>query len=322
MVVVAHPLPVLGATVLPVQPPGGITQGIAGTDDPAQLAAAQSFDVQAVWFMEGDLWRVYVPGAPRGAGSLSPDAVVTIRRDGTFAPGDRGTPQAPLGEAPAGNGHALAAPPPGGLVSGLAGTNDPGRLVARQSFEVASVFMLNVPTQRWLVYVPGTPAMVSSLRIGLLREDSVVTVRRAAAPSAPSPAPSPTPISSAVTADEAEMVALVNEARAANGLAALVIDPEMVAVARAHSADMRDRDFFAHTNPAGTDPFDRMDAAGITYRRAGENIALAGTVVRAHELLMDSDGHRRNILNADFGRMGIGIVESSRGLMITQLFAD
>jgi len=306
---VAHPHPATAATVLPAPPPGGITQGIAGTGDPAALAAAQSFDVQAVWFMEGDLWRVYVPGAPRVAASLSPDSVVTIRRGGTLASGGLGAPQAPVGVAPTGDGNAFAAPSPGGLAIGVAGTNDPARLVARQPFEVASVFMLDVPTQRWLVYVPGAPAMVNSLRGGLLNEHSVVTVRRAVA----------TP---AVTAAETQMLALVNGARAAHGLAALVMDGEMVAVARAHSADMRDRDFFAHTNPDGTDPFDRMRAAAITYRRTGENLALAGTVPRAHDLLMDSDGHRRNILNADFGRVGIGIVESSRGLMITQIFAD
>ena len=226
-----------------------------------------------------------------------------------------------------GEGNVFGAPAPGGVVAGLAGTNDPARLVERQSFQVATIFMLDVPTQRWLVYVPDAPALVSSLRTGLLREDSVVTVRRALAPSAPAPLPSPTVTpeptpASGVTADEAAMVALVNEARAANGLAPLVIDEELVAVARAHSVDMRDRDFFAHTNPDGADPFDRMQAAGIDYRFAGENLALAGTVPRAHELLMESEGHRRNILSDNFGHIGIGIVESSQGLLITQVFTD
>ncbi|MEX2376309.1 MAG: CAP domain-containing protein, partial [Dehalococcoidia bacterium] len=266
MVAVVRPDPVLSATVFATPPPGGITQGIAGTDDPVELAAAQSFDVQAVWFMEGGLWRVYVPGAPRGSGVLSADAVVTIRRSGTLVPGHRELSQPDTNVIPSGDAIALPVPPPGGLALGLAGTNDPARLVAQQSFEVASIFVLDVPTQRWLVYVPGAPAMVSSLRVGLLREDSIVTVRRAMGPVVSSPAPIP----AAVTADEATMVDLVNQARVANGLSALIIDPEMVAVARAHSADMSERDFFAHTNPDGADPFDRMGAAGITYRRAGE----------------------------------------------------
>lgn len=325
LALLAQATPALGASVLAVPPPGGITQGIAGTDDPAELAAAQLFEVQAVWFMEGQQWRVYVPGAPRSSGSLSADSVVTIRRVGTPASAVGAAPQAPTGVSPIGSGNALPTPPVGGVVSGLAGTNDPATLVAQQPFSVASVFMLDVPTQRWLVYVPSAPALVSSLRTGLLQPDSVVTIRRAATPD---PAPTPTPTlagsqtPSDVTPEELQMVALVNEERTSRGLSALEIDMEMVLVARAHSADMRDRDYFAHTNPDGLDPFDRMSAAGISYGTAGENLAYADSVSRAHTLLMESPGHRANILNGDFGRVGIGIVEIPSGWMITQVFAD
>ena len=321
LALLAQPSTVLGATVLAAPPPGGITQGIAGTDDPAELAAAQLFEVQAVWFMDGQQWRVYVPGAPRGSGTLSADSVVTIRRAGTLASAPGAAPQAPTGVSPTGSGNVFASPPPGGIVSALAGTNDPATLVAQQPFPVASVFMLDVPTQRWLVYVPSAPPLVSSLRTGLLQPDSVVTIRRATTPPPePTMAASPTP--SDLTSEELQMVALVNDERTSRGLSALEIDMEMVLVARAHSADMRDRDYFAHTNPDGLDPFDRMSAADISYRTAGENLAYANSISRAHTMLMESPGHRANILNGDFGRVGIGIVEIPNGWMITQIFAD
>ncbi|NIR58617.1 MAG: hypothetical protein GWO02_03415, partial [Gammaproteobacteria bacterium] len=72
----------------------------------------------------------------------------------------------------------LPAPPAGGLTQGVAGTNDPGALVDAQPFGVATVSLLDVPTQRWLVYVPGAPALVNTLHSGWLAPTSVVTIRR------------------------------------------------------------------------------------------------------------------------------------------------
>ena len=127
----------------------------------------------------------------------------------------------------------------------------------------------------------------------------------------------------ALTAAERRMVELVNEERTSRGLGALAVDLEMSAVARAHSADMAARDYFDHTNPDGDSPFDRMRAGGVSYRTAGENIAWAGSVERSHELLMDSTGHRENILRSAFGRIGIGVVSHpDHGVLVTQVFAD
>ncbi len=73
----------------------------------------------------------------------------------------------------------------------------------------------------------------------------------------------------------------------------------------------------------GSNAVDRMAAAGVTYRTAGENLALAPTLSLAHTGLMNSPGHRANILHPDFGRVGIGIVDGGlRGLMVTQNFRD
>lgn len=106
---------------------------------------------------------------------------------------------------------------------------------------------------------------------------------------------------------EAKMLELVNEERIKNGLNALQPDPELTKVARAHSQDMFVKGYFAHVNLEGKDPFDRMRAAHVQFRSAGENLALAQTLEIAHTNLMNSPGHRANILNPAFGRLGIGI---------------
>jgi uncharacterized protein YkwD len=122
---------------------------------------------------------------------------------------------------------------------------------------------------------------------------------------------------------EAQLLELVNQERVEAGLNPVVADPELTEVARRHSQDMFARGYFAHQSPDGQDPFDRISAAGISFLTAGENLALAPTVSIAHRGLMNSPGHRANILNPEFGRLGIGIVRGGmRGLMVTQLFRD
>ena len=122
---------------------------------------------------------------------------------------------------------------------------------------------------------------------------------------------------------EARMLALVNRERVAAGLKPLVADPELTEVARGHSADMFVRGYFAHDTPDGRDPFDRMREAGVSFGTAGENLALAPTVQVAHTGLMNSPGHRANILHKDFGRLGIGIMDGGiRGLMVSQEFRN
>jgi len=70
-------------------------------------------------------------------------------------------------------------------------------------------------------------------------------------------------------------------------------------------------------------PFDRMRQGGARFRAAGENIALAPTVEVAHNGLMNSPGHRENILNPAFGRVGIGVEDGGlHGKMFTQNFTD
>lgn len=122
---------------------------------------------------------------------------------------------------------------------------------------------------------------------------------------------------------EAKMLVLVNEERTKAGLKSLKPDAEIQVVARKHSADMFARGYFSHVNPNGEDPFDRMRKGGIKFLAAGENLALAQTLTIAHTGLMNSPGHRANILQPAFGRLGIGILDGGiHGLMITQNFRN
>lgn len=119
------------------------------------------------------------------------------------------------------------------------------------------------------------------------------------------------------------MLAMVNEERAHEGLSPLTVDPDMRAVARAHSQDMWSRQYFSHEDLDGGSPFDRMRAGGVSFRTAGENLALAPTTAIAHRGLMNSPGHRRNIMEPAFGRIGIGVIDGgTRGMMFTQVFAN
>ncbi|NPV71523.1 MAG: sporulation protein [Firmicutes bacterium] len=137
----------------------------------------------------------------------------------------------------------------------------------------------------------------------------------------PDPKPEPPPAPTGLTAEEKQMYDLVNKERVAAGLKPLEIDMRLVELARLKSQDMSDKGYFDHLSPTYGSPFDMMKKAGITYRAAGENLAGAPTVEMAHNGLMNSPGHRANILNTMFTHIGIGVAKSSRyGLLFTQMF--
>ncbi len=122
---------------------------------------------------------------------------------------------------------------------------------------------------------------------------------------------------------ERQMLVLVNAERLKVGLASLTADPEAQVVARAHSHSMWLRGYFDHIDPDGKGVGERFSAAGVTFQVAGENLALAPTLLIAHEGLMHSESHRENILHPDFHRLGIGIVSAgANGLLVTQNFRD
>lgn len=122
---------------------------------------------------------------------------------------------------------------------------------------------------------------------------------------------------------EARMLVMVNAERAGQKLQPLKPDPKLAEVARAHSRDMFARGYFSHITPEQRDPFDRMRAEDVRFLAAGENLALASTLPRAHQGLMNSPGHRANILRPQFGRVGIAVLDGGmHGLMVTQNFRN
>jgi uncharacterized protein YkwD len=122
---------------------------------------------------------------------------------------------------------------------------------------------------------------------------------------------------------ETDMLKLVNQERLAHGLAPLAADTALTRVARLHAADMFRRGYFSHYTPEGQSPYDRLRKYNIGFLSAGENLALAPTLTIAHTGLMNSPGHRANILHKKFGRVGIGVLEGGfHRLMITQNFRN
>lgn len=124
---------------------------------------------------------------------------------------------------------------------------------------------------------------------------------------------------SSVTDFEQEVIRLVNEIRAENGLKALSYDWELARVARYKSQDMKDNGYFAHNSPVYGTPFQMIKNFGISYRSAGENIAKGYASPQAVvNAWMNSSGHRANILNANYTHIGVGYV--SGGNYWTQMF--
>jgi len=132
---------------------------------------------------------------------------------------------------------------------------------------------------------------------------------------------------------ERQMWALVNHERLAPETSAetggraqpLRWNENLAAVARAHSRDMLGQGFFDHVDPDGRTLSTRINAAGIPWRAAGENIAIYTTVLGAEGAFMNEPrfqhNHRANILNANYTDVGIGIVQGPDGsLYITQDF--
>ena len=122
---------------------------------------------------------------------------------------------------------------------------------------------------------------------------------------------------------EMQMFALVNQERQKAGVRPLTFDDRLRDLGRQHSEEMFKLGYFSHTSPVSGSPFDRMTAAGLPFLIAGENIAYAPTVDIAHQGLMNSPGHRANILQPQFGRVGIGVIRSQlRGRMFSQEFTN
>ena len=117
------------------------------------------------------------------------------------------------------------------------------------------------------------------------------------------------------------MYDLVNQERIKAGLPTFKVDSRLVELARMKSRDMYENHYFGHASPTYGTAYQMEKAAGISAGVMGaENIARAATVQRAHELFMNSEGHRANILDPRHDTIGIGVVNTPSGVYVTQLF--
>jgi len=139
---------------------------------------------------------------------------------------------------------------------------------------------------------------------------------------APTPAPTPTPTPSnptspsipsvsALTADEQLMVDMINQERLAAGINPVSADLRLTAVGRAKANDMKVNNYFSHTSPTYGSPWAMMQQVGITVRWAGENISGNKSVSGSMAALMQSPGHRANVLDPRFTHVGVGIAYGS-----------
>lgn len=117
-----------------------------------------------------------------------------------------------------------------------------------------------------------------------------------------------------LVANEKLMRILMNWDRQKFELSALSDYEPLLPVVRAHSQNMAENNFFSHTDPEGRDPFERMNEAGLAYSLAGENLAMGQmSVFHAHWGLMNSLGHRENILKPEFSHASVGLVYNQEG---------
>jgi uncharacterized protein YkwD len=125
------------------------------------------------------------------------------------------------------------------------------------------------------------------------------------------------------SASEREMLLLINQERGRVGLPPLSMDTALRTLARDYAQAMLQGGYFSHYDPNGASPFDRMDRYGIVYLSAGENLALAPNTTLAMQGLMNSPGHRANILSPDFRKIGVGVMDGGvYGKMFVQEFTD
>ncbi|GGU55989.1 hypothetical protein GCM10010178_55470 [Lentzea flava] len=117
---------------------------------------------------------------------------------------------------------------------------------------------------------------------------------------------------------EQAVLELVNDARAAKGCKALVIDDRITTAAQGHSTDMATQNYFSHVSKDGRTFDQRMREAGYP-KPGGENIAMGYATPQAvMDGWMGSKGHRENIENCEFTTMGLGL--DTRGNYWTQNF--
>ncbi len=119
---------------------------------------------------------------------------------------------------------------------------------------------------------------------------------------------------------EQEIVRMVNRERQARGLGALVMDERLRLLARQHSALMATAGDVDHQLPGEANFLHRLQTQRLRYDTCGENVAFNRDAASAHAALMNSPGHRANILDGEFNSIGVGVLQTPMGIYVTQDF--
>lgn len=133
---------------------------------------------------------------------------------------------------------------------------------------------------------------------------------------------------SSISSSMQQMLNLINNERRRNGMSDLCFNSKLILAARSHNNDMVVRDYFSHTGSDGSSISTRVNRVGYRdWRGIAENIAINSSVQGAHTSLMNSAGHRANILNSSYNQIGIGFLTQTRGrwqgyLYVTQVFGQ
>lgn len=197
-----------------------------------------------------------------------------------------------------------------------------------QQADVRTVNLEEVLDSTAQLHVPAVgEAQAKQTADGRAGYSPVPRTEQVVAESSPPPPPArQTPVyrpSGSLSELERQMIEMVNGERSSRGLKTLAVDYGLVKTARLKSQDMIDNSYFDHVSPKWGTMSELFSSQGVTYRLAGENLAMTGSLEQAHRGLMNSPGHRMNLLNPPYTRIGIGIIQDSqRGLVITQHFAN
>lgn len=160
----------------------------------------------------------------------------------------------------------------------------------------------------------GSSAQSGSANCGSKTSGSSSSSSASSQPAASSPASSSGSVSDSYASFRSQVVQLVNQERTSRGLKALSMDSSLTKTATLKSQDMAKLGYFDHTSPTYGSPFDMMKQFGISYRAAGENIAMGQTSpAQVMNGWMNSEGHKANILNTSFTKIGVGVAQNSAG---------
>jgi uncharacterized YkwD family protein len=143
-------------------------------------------------------------------------------------------------------------------------------------------------------------------------------------PAAPSAAPTGTNTptgTGTLSSQGSRILQQANAERAKVGAKALKSNTELNKLATMKSKDIVEKNYFSHQSPTYGSPFDMMKTYGVSYMYAGENLAIDSDADKAHNAWMNSEGHKKNILNPDFTEIGIGLYPKGNGsYAYTQMF--